>query len=240
MSRIVSIIIPAYNEAKYIKDLISKINKINFSKINLKHEIIVVDDGSEDNTFEILSEIHGIKVIKQKNSGKGRAVQKGIELSCGDLILIQDADLEYDPEDFYKLLEPFRFKKKISVYGSRPMNIFNKKSIFKDKHYKQSYGPYFMNKLLCFFFKILFKVNLTDPLTGYKVYEKDFFLNEKIQSNGFEADHEITIKLLRSLYKIIEVPISYNPRTVKDGKKIRFIDAFIAFYVLIKFKFAKK
>ena len=114
MGRIVSIIIPAFNEAKYIKDLISKINKINFSKINLKHEIIVVDDGSEDNTFEILSEIQGIKVIKQKNLGKGRAVQKGIELSCGDLILIQDADLEYDPEDFYiNYLNLSNLKKKI-------------------------------------------------------------------------------------------------------------------------------
>ena len=108
MGRIVSIIIPAFNEAKYIKDLISKINKINFSKINLKHEIIVVDDGSEDNTFEILSEIQGIKVIKPWAK---EAVQKGIELSCGDLILIQDADLEYDPEIFINYLNLSNLKK---------------------------------------------------------------------------------------------------------------------------------
>ena len=240
MKKTLSIIIPAYNEGNYLAELISKIKKVDFSKLQLKYEIIIVDDGSTDNTQEVLSKINNIKIITQKNSGKGQAVQKGIQFSTGDFILIQDADLEYDPGDYYKLLEPFKSQKRISVYGSRPMNIYNKNNLFKDKHNKQGYGPYFMNKLLCFFFKFLFNVNLTDPLTGYKVYEKSFFKDKKILSHGFEADHEITIKLLKSFYKIIEVPINYNPRTVSEGKKIKFIDALIAIYILIKFKLTKK
>ena len=239
MNRSISIIIPIYNEEKFILELIEKIKKINFSQLNLFHEIIVVNDGSTDNTQEILSKISGIKVIEQKNMGKGSAVQKGIENSSADLILIQDADLEYDPQDYYSLLEPFKLYNKISVYGSRPKNIFNQNNLFVDKHQNQQYGPYFMNKLLCFFFKILFNANLTDPLTGYKVYERNFFLTNKILSKGFEADHEITIKLLKSKYKIIEVPIKYNPRSAKDGKKINILDAIIAFYILIKFKLMK-
>lgn len=239
MNKSISIIIPTYNEEKFLSKLIEQIKKIDFSKLNLSYEIIVVDDGSTDNTREILSKISGIRVIEQNNMGKGSAVQKGIENSNADLILIQDADLEYDPQDYYSLLEPFKLYNKISVYGSRPKNIFNQNNLFADKHQNQQYGPYFMNKLLCLLFKFLFNVNLTDPLTGYKVYERNFFLENKILSKGFEADHEITIKLLKSNYKIIEVPINYNPRTVKDGKKINILDAIIAFYILIKFKIMK-
>ena len=239
MNKSVSIIIPAYNEEKFILQLIEKIKKNNFASLNLAYEIIVINDGSTDNTKEILSKINGIKVIDQINSGKGSAVQKGIKHSKADLILIQDADLEYDPNDYYSLLEPFKFSEKISVYGSRPKNVFNKENLFVDKHHNQKYGPYFMNKLLCFFFKFLFNIYLTDPLTGYKIYERNFFLKNKIFSKGFEADHEITIKLIKSNYRIIEVPIKYNPRTVKEGKKINFLDAVIAFYILLKLKLMK-
>lgn len=239
MRKSISIVIPTYNEEKFLPELIDKIKKINFSKLNLSHEIIVVNDGSTDNTMQILSKIDGISVLEQDNKGKGSAVQKGIKYSNADLILIQDADLEYDPQDYYKLLEPFKSQNKISVYGSRPKNIFNQNNLLVDKHQNQKYGPYFMNKLLCLLFKFLFNVNLTDPLTGYKVYERNFFLKNKILSKGFEADHEITIKLIKSNYKIIEVPIKYNPRDVKDGKKINVFDAITAFYILIKFKLIK-
>ena len=178
MNKSVSIIIPVYNEEKFILQLIEKIKKINFASLSLDYEIIVVNDGSTDNTKKILSKIDDIKVIDQINLGKGSAVQKGIKYSKADLILIQDADLEYDPKDYYSLLEPFKFNKKISVYGSRPKNVFNKENLFVDKHHNQKYGPYFMNKILCFFFKFLFNIHLTDPLTGYKVRKK-FFLKIK-------------------------------------------------------------
>lgn len=239
MNKSVSIIIPVYNEEKFIFKLIEKIKKIDFASLSLDCEIIVVNDGSTDNTKKILSKIDNIKVIDQINLGKGSAVQKGIKYSKADLILIQDADLEYDPNDYYSLLEPFKSDEKISVYGSRPKNVFNKESLFEDKHHNQKYGPYFMNKLLCFFFKFLFNITLTDPLTGYKVYERNFFLKNKIYSTGFEADHEITVKLMRSNYRFVEVPIKYNPRTVKEGKKINFLDAVIAFYILFKLKLMK-
>lgn len=238
MKKLVSIIIPTYNEENFLPKIIAKIKEFNFTKINYDYEIIVVDDGSTDNSQNILSQINDIIIIKQKNQGKGTAVQEGIKASKGDLILIQDADLEYDPQDYYKLLQPFKSASNISVYGSRPKNVFNHNSLFSDKHHNQNYGPYFMNKLLCFFFKILYGVKLTDPLTGYKVYEKKFFTNQIILSRGFEADHEITIKLIKSNYKLLEVPINYYPRTVREGKKINIKDALIAFYILIKFKFS--
>ena len=236
MKKIVSIIIPSYNEALYLKKLINKINNLKFESIGFDYEIIIIDDGSTDNTKEIISSIKNIKYVYQKNYGKGNAVQTGIKISKGEYILIQDADLEYDPNDYYKLLEPFKTKSKISVFGSRPMKINNGTILFNDKHTKQNYSSYIMNKLLCVMFRFLFKVKLTDPLTGYKVYEKKFFLNNVIESNGFEADHEITIKLLKSNYKIFEVPINYNPRTIKEGKKINFSDALKALFILIKFR----
>ena len=236
MKKLVSIIIPSYNESSYLKELISKINDLKLENIGFEYEVIIVDDGSTDNTREIISKIKNIKYIYQKNSGKGNAVQTGIKISKGEYILIQDADLEYDPNDYYKLLEPFKTKSKISVFGSRPMKINKDTFLFKNKHTKQNYSSYVMNKLLCIMFRFLFNVKLTDPLTGYKVYEKKFFLKNIIKSKGFEADHEITIKLLKSKYEIFEVPINYEPRTVKEGKKINFIDALKALYILIKFR----
>ena len=236
MTQKISIIIPSYNEANYIDKIISKIKKLDWKVLNFNYEIIVVDDGSTDNTQNVLNNIDSIKIINQENKGKGNAVQNGIANSTGDYILIQDADLEYDPSDYYNLLAPLQTEKKISVYGSRPMNIKREDIFLSDKHQMQSYGSYFMNKLLCVMFKNLFRLNLTDPLTGYKVYERNFFLNHRITSEGFEADHEITIKLIKSGYKILEVPIRYNPRSKSEGKKINLLDAFKAMYILVKLK----
>ena len=235
MMQLLSIIIPSYNESNYLPKLINKIKSVKLDKKKFTLEIIVVDDGSTDNTQEVLSKIKDIKVIHQKNRGKGSAVQKGIEHSLGDYILIQDADLEYDPNDYPKLLEPIFGQEKIAIFGSRPKKINNTNSFFKDKHIKQGYAPYFMNKLLCFLFQVLYKIKLTDPLTGYKIYDKKFFQEHNIISNGFEADHEITLKLIKSDYKIIDIPINYNPRSKQEGKKINYIDGIKAIITLLKF-----
>jgi glycosyltransferase involved in cell wall biosynthesis len=233
----VSIIIPIYNESKYIKDLIVKIKSIKLSKLNCKKEIIIVNDGSTDQTKNILSKIKGIVVLNQKNLGKGRAVQNGIKKAKGNLILVQDGDLEYNPSDYPKLLKPFTKKKRISVFGNRYYlkKRFNK-NFFNDMHPGQKFGPYLMNKILQLLFLILYKKNISDLLTGYKVYEKDFFNRNKIQTNGFETDHEISAKLVKQNYSILEVPINYNPRSYQDGKKIKLIDGFKAILTLLKFK----
>ena len=235
MKKLLSIIIPSYNESSYLPEIISKIKSVKLDNKKYDLEIIVIDDGSTDNTQEVLSKIKDIKVIHQKNSGKGSAVQEGIKHSSGDLILIQDADLEYDPNDYPQLLKPIFGQEKIAIFGSRPKKINNKNSFFTDKHIKQGYAPYVMNKILCFLFYVLYKAKLTDPLTGYKIYDKKFFLENNIISNGFEADHEITIKLIQSKYKIIEIPINYNPRSKKEGKKINYIDGIKAIITLLKF-----
>ena len=234
----VSIIIPVKNEENTIGKLIDKINNTNLNQINFEKEIIVVDDGSDDNTSKICKKYKDIILIKQKNFGKGRAVQNGIKLSTGDYILIQDADLEYDPNCYKELLEPFNhFNNKISVYGSR--YLVNNKSLRKKPFINQNIFAFLFNYFLSFFFLLLHGKFISDLLTGYKIYEKNFFKKNIIYSTGFEADHEITIKLLRNRIKIIELPIKYYPRTKQEGKKISFKDAIKAILVIIKYRILK-
>lgn len=139
------------------------------------------------------------------------------------------------------MLDKIKNKKNISIYGSRVMGQLKKKnsSFFKGKHKKQSIGPYFMNIVLKQLFFFLFKKKVTDLLTGYKVYEKKFFKNNDIKTKGFETDHEISAKLVKQGYNIIEVPISYNPRTKAQGKKINFLDAIKAIYTIVRFYITK-
>jgi glycosyltransferase involved in cell wall biosynthesis len=238
--KLVSIIIPVYNEEKYIVKLIKKI-KFSINKIKkFKFEVITVNDGSTDNSLKLLKKIHNIKVFNQNNSGKGAAVQLGIKKSKGSLIIIQDADLEYYPTDYKKLLKPFVHKNKIAVYGSRVKLLSKKKTfLFPGKHVNQNFSSYFMNIILKYIFFFLYSNLISDLLTGYKIYEKNFFKKEKIYSKGFEADHEITIKLINAGYKIYEIPIKYNPRSKKDGKKINFIDGIKALLLIFKMYFAK-
>lgn len=234
----VSIIIPAYNEGNFIEQLLKKIINVNLSSIGFKKEIILVDDGSLDNTKKIVKKFKKVKYLKQYNQGKGKAVQRGIKYSSGKIILVQDADLEYDPYDYPSLLKPFKLKKNIAVYGSRYLN----KSIFSysfKKKNKQNFLIYVFNFFLSFYFFILFKKYFSDLLTGYKVYEKDFFKKIKVKTKGFETDHELTIELLKKNYEIIEVPIKYNSRTKKEGKKINIFDAFKALILITKMRFLK-
>ncbi len=237
LNKSVAIIIPVYNEERTIEKLLKKIIKIDLKKINYRKEIIVVNDGSTDSTLKKINHFKNIVILNKKNEGKGKAVQYGIQHTKADLILVQDGDLEYDPNDYIKLLCPFKLKKNIAVYGSRVLKnrSENQGKVFRDKHKNQGFGPYFMNKILQFIFLLKFRVNITDLLTGYKIYERKFFFRNKIITNGFETDHEISAKLINKRYKIIEVPINYSPRSVKDGKKIKFSDGIIAILTILRF-----
>ena len=230
-----SIVIPIFNEEKNIKQLIKKIKKINLKRVGLQKQIIVVDDGSTDNSFNILKKISGIKVLKQKNFGKGKAVQNGIKKSKSKYILIQDGDLEYNPNDIIKMCKFIKNEKKISIYGSRYLPFILK--IFPKYYKNQNLSSYLANIFFIIQFMILYGKIITDPLTGYKLYEKDFFSKNIVRSNGFEADHEISAKLIKQSYKIIEVPVSYKPRSVAEGKKINFFDAIKAIFTITKFRF---
>lgn len=236
MKKKLTIVIPAFNEAQYIPKLIKKIFKINLSRYDISKEIVLVDDGSTDNTKKIVKKFKKIRYMKQTNQGKGKAVQKGIKKAKGSIVLVQDADLEYDPRDYIKLIKPFLAKKKIAVYGSRYIN----KNIFSfefNKKNKQSYLAFIFNYFLSFYFYILFGKYYSDLLTGYKVYEKSFFNKINIKTAGFETDHEITVKLIKQGYDIIEVPVRYNSRSKKEGKKINIFDAFKALTLITRMRF---
>ena len=238
MKKTLTIVIPAFNEAQYIPNLVKKISGVDLSKYDISKEIVLVDDGSTDNTKRIVKKFKKIKYIKQTNQGKGKAVQKGIKKAKGSIVLVQDADLEYDPRDYSKLIKPFLTKKKIAVYGSRYIN----KNVFSyefNKKNKQSYLAFIFNYFLSFYFYILFGKYYSDLLTGYKVYEKSFFNKINVKTAGFETDHEITVKLIKKGYDIIEVPVKYNSRSKKEGKKINFMDGIYAVLTLIKYGLLK-
>ena len=226
-----TIIIPCFNEKKTIKQLINKVNIIN-----IKKEIIIVDDGSFDGTTTVLKKIKhkNIKIIfKKKNEGKGSAIKSALKLIKGDLVLIQDADLEYNPNDYYKLIKPFSNKKIKVVYGSRVLN--KKRYLLKNDLLKNF--RVFANQLLTFVSNFFNNQKLTDAHTCYKVLRKKLFLSLKLKENGFSFCPEVTTKISKKNIKIYEVPISYNGRKISDGKKIRFTDALSAFITIIKYRF---
>ncbi|MFH1536118.1 MAG: glycosyltransferase family 2 protein [Patescibacteria group bacterium] len=233
-----SIIIPVFNEKKTIREVIKKVSSVELSdKIN--KEIIIVDDGSTDGSVNLIKNImiKGVrKIFHEKNSGKGAAVRTGIEHSMGDLIIIQDADLEYDPNYYKKLLEPILEKNAQVVYGSRlmtyPLKIWGRNKTILPIHL-------IANKFLTLLTNLLYGGNITDMETGYKLFKREVLKNISINSNKFDFEAEVTAKILKREIPIIEVPISVKPRTYKDGKKIGWKDGFWAVWTLLKYKFTK-
>jgi len=230
----VSIIIPAYNEEKTIEKILKKVVNV---KLPLEKEIIVVNDGSTDRTKEIVGKFiknhpnENIILINKKNGGKGSALKVGIKHSTGDIIIIQDADLEYDPNDYPNLIKPILEGKAKVVYGSRLRKMGNKFS-----HLSFLIGGLIITLVT----NLLYFTFLTDEPTCYKVFHKelkDILINA--EGDKFDWEPEVTAKILRRGYKIFEVPISYYPRTLKEGKKIRWKDGIDAILTLLKWRFKK-
>ena len=240
-----SIIIPAFNEENYISKLLESVHSVDTEKIGFNKEIIVVDDGSTDQTLKLTEEaavkFPKISVIHQENQGKGKAVQTGIKEAKGDFVLVQDADLEYDPNDYLVMLKCLK-DSVTSIYGSRilgQINFFNRRFPFIGRHPEQGIGPWMAGVLLTLCVRILYGRWITDTLTAYKIYPTQVIRKMDIITHGFETDHEITAKLIHNGIQIIEVPIHYYPRTLKEGKKIRMRDAFIALWTFFRFRFKK-
>ncbi|MBD3203419.1 glycosyltransferase [Candidatus Woesearchaeota archaeon] len=231
----ISIIIPVYNEEKTILKILEKIEKVN---IPIEKEIIVIDDFSDDGTKNILNKKErDIKLVfHEKNLGKGAAVRTGLKHATGDIILIQDADLEYDPNDYSKLLEPIINNETKVVYGSRFLGE-NYEKWSSQKNIIRSH--LFGNKFLSFMTQILYSRKITDMETCYKVLSKDVLANINLEARGFELEPEITAKIINKGYDIVEVPINFNPRSFEEGKKINWKDGIKALYYLVKFRFSK-
>lgn len=239
-----SIVIPAYNEGAYIAEVLKRVAATDVSGEGFEKEILVVDDGSTDNTANIAREFAGTRLISKPNGGKGSAVQAGIRAATGEYILIQDADLEYDPKDYVPMLRALNTHgPKAAVYGSRPLGVLRERGFFSwlpGKHPAQGLAPWLGNLVLGLETLLLFGRFITDNLTAYKLYPAAPLKAHNFVTSGFEGDHEITSLLLRQGYDILEVPISYAPRSVAEGKKIRGRDGWIAVRTFIRCRFSRK
>ena len=223
-----SVIMPVYNELQTIEPILKRVDDVG-----LADEIIIVDDGSVDGTREFLNELvpkfPKVKLfMHEQNQGKGAAVRTGIEHATGDLLLIQDADLEYDPRDYPKLLAPIEDGVADVVYGSRFLGAARRVTMF---------WHMVANKLLTFMTNLLYNSILTDMETGYKLFKREIIQDIPLHSRRFDFEPEVTAKLLKRKVRIFEVPITFNPREYAEGKKIGLPDAFEAIWTLIKYRF---
>lgn len=224
-----SIIMPIYNERETLEKIVEKVQTVP-----IKKEIIMVDDGSTDGTREILKEYENVQNIKviyhTKNMGKGTAIRTAIKYITGDIVIIQDADLEYDPNDYLNLVKPIQNKDAKVIYGSRALNPEN----------KHSYNRYLLGgKLVTFVANILYSQRLTDEPTCYKVFDTKLLKSIFLKCKRFEFCPEVTAKIAKKGIKIKEIPINYYPRNFKEGKKIKWYDGLEAIWTLIKYKFVK-
>jgi glycosyltransferase involved in cell wall biosynthesis len=223
----ISVIIPAYNEIHTIQEILKRVQAVGVAD-----EILVVDDGSTDGTRGLLKEYDSpgsVRIIfHEKNQGKGAAVRTGIQHASGDLVIIQDADLEYDPRDYELLLQPVREGIADVVYGSRFLGAPRRPAMF---------WHMVANKMLTLMTNILYNNILTDMETGYKVFRREVVQDMRLRAKRFDFEPEFTAKVLKRDLRIFEVPITFNPRDYDEGKKIGLKDAFQAIWTLIKYRF---
>jgi glycosyltransferase involved in cell wall biosynthesis len=224
----VTIIIPVYNEKNTTIKILKKVQKTKFKK-----EIIIVDDGSTDGTTKILQKLKTQKNLKiffhRQNLGKGAAIRTALNHVSGDCVIIQDSDLEYDPQDIEKLLKPLKEGKAEVVYGSR----------FTGERRNMFFWHFLGNQILTLFTNILFNTTLSDMETGYKLFKSEIIKGIKFKANRFDFEPEITARILKKQIRIYEVPISYAGREYHEGKKITSKDGIIAFLVLLRYRFLK-
>jgi glycosyltransferase involved in cell wall biosynthesis len=229
-----SVVIPAYNEEATIAETIERVKAVDLGGVEL--EIVVVDDGSKDQTRKILKTIPGIRVVLQpQNAGKGAAVKSGFRAATGDLVLIQDADLEYDPHDYPALLQPIIEGRADAVMGSR--FLLEKLQFFGPGAKSPFFTHYIGNKLIVATTNGLYGQSATDYEGCYKVFSKRVVDSLPIEANGFEYDNELICKLLRRGYRLVEVPIHYRPRTYEEGKKIKWQDGVLMLWTIVKWRF---
>lgn len=224
-----SIVIPVFNEEKTIQEILKKV--FDFSGFQGDKEIIVINDASTDKTEQILEKFqHKIKYIKNDvNLGKGFSLRKGFEKVTGDIVIVQDADLEYDPQDYPALIHPILAKKANVVYGSR----------FTGPHNNLFFIHFLANKFITFLIDLFFNTTLSDVEVGYKVFKKEILDKIKLKENRFGFEIEITAKILKLGEKIFEVPIAYVGRDYQEGKKIGFFDGINALIAIFRYRFFK-
>jgi len=232
----ISIIIPCFNEENTITRLLELIS-IQTNKItNYNFEVILINDASNDKTYEkILANKNHVDILinHEKNLGKGAAIKSGLKKSLGEIILIQDADLEYNPENYFNLIDKFKDDKIKVVYGSR---FLNKKNfdIYKGLNFN---FRLLLNKLFTGFFNLLYRQKLTDVHTGYKLFKREIFNKINLEEDDFSFCVEVSAKIAKNKIDICEVEIDFFPRSYKEGKKIRNIDGLKALFAYIKYRF---
>jgi glycosyltransferase involved in cell wall biosynthesis len=222
-----SVIMPVYNEQDTVREIVRRVREMD-----QVYELVIVDDGSQDGTQAILQDIStlpGVRVITHgHNQGKGAAVVTGFKAARGNVFVVQDADLEYDPQDYGKLLQPLKEGQCDVVYGTR---------FATSKIQKAFFLSYFANKFLTWVTNVLYRSKLTDMETCYKVFRRELVENMTIRARRFEFEPEFTAKLLKQGVKVVEVPISFDPRGYSGGKKITAWDGVVALWTLIKYRF---
>ena len=228
-----SIIVPVYNEARTVARLIERVLAVDLG--GTEREVIVVNDGSSDRSYAVLERITAqhpdlVRVYHhEQNQGKGAAIRTALEHVTGDIVITQDADLEYDPEDYPRLLALFEDPSVHVVYGSRNLG----------ENPRSSWTFYWGGRLVSWFANVLYGSDLTDEATGYKLFRTELLRSLDLQSDGFEFCPEVTSKLLRHDIEIHEIPISYRPRGLEEGKKINWRDGLEAIWTLVKHRFSR-
>ncbi|MEO6239578.1 MAG: glycosyltransferase family 2 protein [Vicinamibacterales bacterium] len=219
--KILSVVIPAYNEERFVGALLERIKAVDLAPLGYQMELIVVDDCSKDRTAAIVAAVPGVRLIRMgTNGGKGRAVRAGLAAATGDLLIIQDADLEYDPQDYIPMIQARLDGRADIVYGSRYMG--------RGRHPNQALAAYLGGRSLTVVAWMFTGTFLTDTVTAFKLFSREEVAALPLETNGFELDHELTARMLARGRSIVEVPIRYYPRSREEGKKIGARDWFIA------------
>lgn len=241
-----TIVIPAYNEENTLQEIVDRVkgvsvevtveNNTNISGNTIEKEIIVVDDGSQDDTLAVAGSLDGVNTIAlPENRGKGAAVKAGIAAATGDIVLIQDADLEYDPNDYSRVIAPIVQGKYQAVMGSR--FAYERPQYFFGPHKSPFFSHYIGNLTIIHLTNLLYKNAATDYEGCYKAFRRELIQALPVEANGFEYDNEVICKLLRCGIPIGEVPIKYSPRSYEEGKKINWKHGLVMVWTILKWRF---